>query len=265
MASDRPKRWLPPQPELEKERRPRRVDSRVSLTGDERPLIGDDRLTVDYNFDNPDLEEGSEQQQVNSSLHDEDPMAVLMHVMASWATTAQQQQRTMDVLAVSSDKHGQTISDFMRQQSRVREQVELEKTTIRNLKAWDPSMNLASYIQEFEDCMCRGKIHKDKWCNIITSQFKGQVWQDWIDHKELGDEDGYENAKEMVLEMHGVSLLQCIKSTFRLKKDGETFGARATAARVNINRLQKGTTTLDEPWKCGSHCLRTVMSVWLRS
>ena len=96
----------------------------------------------------------------------------------------------------------------MRQQSRVREQVELEKTTIRNLKAWDPSMNLASYIQEFEDCMCRGKIHKDKWCNIITSQFKGQVWQDWIDHKELGDEDGYENAKEMVLEMHGVSLLQ---------------------------------------------------------
>ena len=117
MASDRPKRRLPPQPELEKERRPRRVDSRVSLTGDERPLIGDDRLTVDYNFDNPDLEEGSEQQQVNSSLHDEDPMAVLMRVMASWATTAQQQQRTMDVLAVSSDKHGQTISDFMRQQS----------------------------------------------------------------------------------------------------------------------------------------------------
>ena len=106
MASDRPKRLFPPQTELEKERRLMRVDSRVSLTGDERPLIGDDRLTVDYNFDNPDMEEGSEQQQVNSSLHDEDPMAVLVRAMASWATTAQQQQRTMDVLAVSSDKNG---------------------------------------------------------------------------------------------------------------------------------------------------------------
>ena len=50
----------------------------------------------------------------------------------------------------------------------------------------------------------------------------------------------------MVLDMHGVSLMQCIKSTFRLRKDTETFGARATAAKVNINRLLKDVTTMDE-------------------
>ena len=126
-------------------------------------------------------------------------------------------------------------------------------------------MNLASYIQEFEDCMCRGKIHKDKWCNIITSQFKGQVWQDWIDHKELGDEDGYENAKEMVLEMHGVSLLQCIKSTFKTVRHLVLELRQPESTLTVCRRALQPLMSSKSAWKCGSHCLRTVMSVWLRS
>ena len=94
--------------------------------------------------------------------------------------------------------------------------------------------------------MVEGNIHKDRWCGIILSQLKGQVWQDWVDHKENGDSTGYDVAKDMVLDLHGVSLMQCIKSTFKLRKDGETFGARATAAKVYINKLLKGTTTLAE-------------------
>ena len=85
-------------------------------------------------------------------------------------------------------------AEFVTRQAVNRDQVDLEKQTIRNLKAWDPALNLASYIQEFEDCMVRGRIDKDKWCNIILAQLKGQVWQDWVDN-ELGDGAGYELAK----------------------------------------------------------------------
>ena len=149
----------------------------------------------------------------------QDLLKLMMQAVASLATTAQQQQLSVNALTVSSDRQGQTLADFVTRQATSRDQVDLEKQMIRNLKAWNPSLNLASYLQEFEDCTVKGRVNKDKWCNILLSQLRGQVWQDWVDNKEMGDAAGYNLVKEMVLDMHGVSLMQYIKSTLRLRKD----------------------------------------------
>ena len=133
-----------------------------------------------------------------------DPLDLMMRA-------AQQQQLSINALVVTLDRQSPAWAEFVTREAVNRDQVDLEKQTIRNLKTWDPALNLASFIQEFEDCMVRGQIDKDKWCNIILAQLKDQVWQDWVDNKELGDGAGYELAKEMVLDMHGVSLMQCIK------------------------------------------------------
>ena len=99
----------------------------------------------------------------------ESPMDLLMRAMASMAVTTERQNATMTA--------------FMTNQASRSDNTELQKAVIKNLKAWEPGMNLPSYIQKFEDRMLRGRIAKAKWCGIMVSQLKGQLWQDWVDIK----------------------------------------------------------------------------------
>ncbi len=43
-------------------------------------------------------------------------------------------------------------------------------------------MDLASFIQEFEETMRREDIIKTKWADLLKQVLTGQVWQDWVDH-----------------------------------------------------------------------------------
>ncbi len=72
---------------------------------------------------------------------------------------------------------------------------------------------------------------------------KGQAWHDWVNHKGAGDALACDSCKEIVLEMHGDSLLTCIKNVFNPKIKGESFGARSTPARAYMDRLFKGAHT----------------------
>ncbi len=105
-------------------------------------------------------------------------------------------------------------------------------------------MNLAAFIAEFEVAMRGANINKDKWSHILQGQLKGQAWRhDWVNHKGAGDALAYGSCKEIVLEMHGDSLLTCIKNVFNPKIKGESFGARSTLARAYMDRLFKGAHT----------------------
>ena len=179
----------------------------LSLNSDEkftsteqRATLREDSETVDYNSkyhipfeDDHDAVDDCSRRE---TTHGESTMDLLMRPMASMAMTTERQNATMTA--------------FMTNQASRLDNTELQKAAIENLKAWEPGMNLPSYIQKFEDSMLRGRNPEAKWCGIMVSQLKGQLWQDWVDNEADGDEAGYEQAKEMVLEMHGTSLLKCI-------------------------------------------------------
>ncbi len=107
-------------------------------------------------------------------------------------------------------------------------------------------MDLASYIQEFEETMRREDIIKTKWADLLKQVLTGQVWQDWVDHKGDGSSEAYDVCKAVVLELHGESMLSCIKNVFAFKKKGDSFSARLSFARAYKERMLRGARTLKD-------------------
>ncbi len=147
--------------------------------------------------------------------------------------------KTMAELAFAGRSREPNVSEYYQRQ----EKIEAEKCAIQSLQKFEQGMNLAAFIAEFEVAMRGANINKDKWSHILQGQLKGQAWHDWVNHKGAGDALAYDSCKEIVLEMHGNSLLTCIKNVFNPKIKGESFGARSTLARAYMDRLFKGAHT----------------------
>ncbi len=123
---------------------------------------------------------------------------------------------------------------------------EKEKYVIQNIQKYTQGMDLASYIQEFEETMRREDIIKTKWADLLKQVLTGQVWQDWVDHKGDGSSEAYDVCKAVVLELHGESMLSCIKNVFAFKKKGDSFSARLSLARAYRERMLRGARTLKD-------------------
>ncbi len=53
-------------------------------------------------------------------------------------------------------------------------------------------------------------------------------------------------CKAVVLELHGESMLSCIKNVFAFKKKGDSFSARLSLARAYRERMLRGARTLKD-------------------